>query len=448
MTVNSDDPGNPPPPPDEDNTSAGTAETLRSIASNPTRLPTTADVLRALSELGAQQAFQLDPKLIKSLGDVALPHVPVPDLMTSEAIIQLKESVNFAAADIRPAFDYFEITRRSLADSVSVAALYNHLIRTPPPAAPRQNRDPQDFFNERAVDISSKKDLLKAFAAVQEKQSRHRPIWRGQVNSTWAVHSSLYRRLESQPVTEDRLVEAEIAGLDWAGEWDIPTSQALRFLADLQHNGAPTRLMDVTTDPEIAAWFAVEEDETNEHEAGLVIGWGRSPILKTGVAAVSSDRPTDSPKPYWHPWKSSEQRIRVDWGTGTKTWTWFPPALNERMRAQRAGFLLEAGAILSDEVVQVFSDALSKDWLASEITRATSVIGLPSRHDVLTKPNDANLVPLFVFRIAPEAKPEIRTYLETKGLRTSSIYPDLPGLVSFLRGPFGPGLAQSIQPFA
>lgn len=421
-------------------------------------IPTTDDALKRLNALGAQSALQIDPEVLKRVTAQALDlsqFAPVHSLDFSR-IMQASGALSQIAAivgrvppiEFPPSFwQTFEVTRRSLLDSVSVPSLYpllsarDNAFKSSTPTHARRTRSPEAFFSQHAVEVTSLEQLLKTLSVIQAKQARHRPIWRGQQNATWAVHSSLYRRLESRTVTEDRLVEAETGALELAKEWGIRTTDALKFLADLQHKGAPTRLMDVTTDPEIATWFAVEEHPDHEASDGMVIGWGRVPILKSGISTLSDNRPNEAPLPFWHVWTSDDDRRRVDWGTGTRTWTWFPPALNERMRAQRAGFLFEAGALLTDAIVEVFSGALDQDWRESEITRATSVVGLPARHDVLTKPNAANLVPMFVLRVAAAAKPSIRDYLRGKGLAAQTIYPDLSGLVSYLNGPFGPGLA-------
>lgn len=102
------------------------------------------------------------------------------------------------------------------------------------------------------------------------------------------------------------------------------------------------------------------------------------------------------------------------------------------MRAQRAGFLLHGAPIVTDDIAEVFTDALELDWHPRELERATSVLALPTRHDVKAKPNRANIVPLFSFRILREAKAPIREYLARVGLIPSTIYPDLGGLVRHL----------------
>lgn len=418
-------------------------------------LPRTDDVLRKFAALGAQQAFQIDPAVLErfqvSVHDLAATIKPPTFDVSSLVTPALINSLNLSALSI-PSMklpDSFwksiNLTSQFLRSSASIDSLYSAAQlagagRVPrAPLEPRATRTPEAFFSEHIVEVRDVRSLLKAFGAVQAKHHPHRPVWRGQQDATWAVHSSLHRRLErTSAVDEDRLVEAEISTLIAAREWGMRARRPIEFLAKLQHHGAPTRLMDATVDPEIATWFAVEAHPELDEVDGLVLGWGRAPRLRAGIAGSPESVPDEDSVPFWHAWTDSEQRHRVDWGTGTKTWTWFPPALSDRMRAQRAGFLLEAGPILTDDVVAVFSGLLSQDWRASEIERATSIVGLPSRHDVLTKPNEANLVPVFAFRIHASAKGEIRDYLALKGLTYSTVYPDLGGLVEHLRGPFGP----------
>lgn len=417
-------------------------------------LPRTEDVLQKFAALGAQQAFQIDPAILEQfqvpLLNLAATIKPLTLDVSKWMTPALIESLKLSALDL-PSFEFpdsfwksINVTSRFLKDSASIDALYSATQLaiaggSHGPSKPRASRTPETFFGEYVAEVRDVRSLLKALSAVQTKHHLHRPVWRGQQDATWAVHSSLHRRLEeSRSVDEDRLVAAEMSTLNSVREWGMRARRPIEFFAKLQHHGAPTRLLDATVDPEVATWFAVEAHPELDEVDGLVLGWGRAPRKKAGIAATAESVADEEGVPFWHAWTDSEQRHRVDWGTGTKTWTWFPPALSDRMRAQRAGFLLEAGPILTDDVVAVFSGALSQDWRASEIARATSIVGLPSRHDVLTKPNGANLVPLFAFRILASAKRDIREYLARKGLVYSVVYPDLGGLVQHLRGPFGP----------
>jgi len=337
----------------------------------------------------------------------------------------------------------FRVTTRLLGESVSVPALYSSdqlaLRRSEEHEKPRVSRTAQAFFDEHAVDVTDVRSLLKALSVVQDKHHEHRLVWRGQQDTSWPVHSSLYRKLAASALpTEDRLITAELTGMQLARQWGESTGSALKFFADLQHYGAPTRLLDATLDPEIAAWFAIEESPMHDEKDGRMIAWGRTVRTTARKVSVPDDELSDRDAvPFWHTWTSDEERGRLGWGTGSRTWSWFPPALSDRMRAQRAGFLLEAGPLVTPTVAAVISDGLTQDWRVAEITRATSIVGIPSVHDARTKPNEAHLVPLFSFRIAASAKPAIREYLKSKGLFFSTVYPDHGGLVEYLKGPFG-----------
>ncbi|WP_343317526.1 FRG domain-containing protein [Arthrobacter sp. TMP15] len=340
-------------------------------------------------------------------------------------------------------WEQLHINTRLLSESVSIPSLYtaaqlemrNHEQKS----IPRSDRSAETFFDEHSAVITDVRSLLKALSVIQDKHHVHRLVWRGQQDTAWPVHSSLYRKVqESTQPSEEELIAAEMAGMHHAGRWGQNTSPALKFFADLQHYGAPTRLLDASLDPEIATWFATEADPALDEKDGRVVAWGRA--VRTTARKVSDmDDPLSAgvDVPFWHSWTTDEERGLVGWGTGSRTWSWFPPALSDRMRAQRAGFLLEAAPLITPKVAQVLSDGVTHDWRVSEITRATSIIGLPSRHDVRTKPNEANMVPIFSLRITASAKPTIREYLERKGLSFPTVYPDRGGLVNYLKGPFG-----------
>jgi hypothetical protein len=95
--------------------------------------------------------------------------------------------------------------------------------------------------------------------------------WRGQNDSTWNLSASLYRRLakDGSTVTENMMRDAELEILKEARRWGLgrdlgPSATDMHMLAVLQHHGVPTRLIDVTSNPMTALWFAVEEDTPDE----------------------------------------------------------------------------------------------------------------------------------------------------------------------------------------
>lgn len=84
--------------------------------------------------------------------------------------------------------------------------------------------------------------------------------WRGHSDATYRLHSTLYRHLDrGRGVTEGSLVKFEQLILEAARtKWRFDDRGALELMAQFQHLGAPTRMLDVTFNPLIALWFAVE----------------------------------------------------------------------------------------------------------------------------------------------------------------------------------------------
>ena len=99
-------------------------------------------------------------------------------------------------------------------------------------------------------------------------------VWRGHVDASWPLHSSLYRRVmwtngvTNAPPDEATFAIEEATILAEVHKWGLHTGgqgrlSAMSQLAVLQHYGAPTRLIDVTFNPLIGLWFAVEEQWEN-----------------------------------------------------------------------------------------------------------------------------------------------------------------------------------------
>lgn len=421
---------------------------MADLGDEPTGEHSSAEQRADLTRAAANFVFDLDPKLLESTRAFIQSSALVTNSDTWERIRQLvvesslsestlqrlKEAMaRYTVPSIPIDTNALNVTIDSLLKAQSRPSLYRELPAKA--AVARTSRTVEQFFQVHEVEIDGVRPLLAELARAQTKHARLRPVWRGQQDASWPIRSSLSRHIgPAGEVDEDALVSSEIDTLAAAERWGLAPPRALRFLADLQHNGAPTRLIDASADPEVAAWFAVEEDSKYDQQPGRIVGWGRvSAPRQRGTPAQPVDPPDEGPLPFWHAWNEKQERVRVEWGTGTRTWSWFPNPLNERMRAQRGGFLFDAGPIISDPILEIFEAAMGEDWRVDEITRATSVIGVPTKHDVVAKANDANIVPLFSFRITPEAKPAIREYLSNKSMTEHSVYPDFAGLVAHLR---------------
>lgn len=106
-------------------------------------------------------------------------------------------------------------------------------------------------------------------------------VWRGVGDSSWGVHSSISRVFDERYLHQGS--EAEVAKFEqhimasatqWNLDWQALGGRlsGLEFLAKLQHHGIPTRLIDVTYQPLVALWFAVQELEHAGCD-GRVICW-------------------------------------------------------------------------------------------------------------------------------------------------------------------------------
>ena len=309
------------------------------------------------------------------------------------------------------------------------------------------------YFESAERHVTSFAALNAAIADLIKHTGGLRLVWRGQADAAWGIHSGLYRRLmeingvknplekprgEQPYPTEDQMVAAEQMILKQARtNWRFDGMSALETFARIQHEGGLTRLLDVTNNPYIAAWFAVESDDY-EQKDGRIVAFATSP-------ASSSDEPIDdSPvtlnefwgdyEPPWHLWGDDKTRQKMDWGTGANRRIWVPPVYHDRIAAQNAAFLLDGVPITTYKVRSYLLNSENKPWNRSDILAASSVISKFLKPTRTPRANSANLAPTFTFRIASEAKKEIRNMLTSSfGYTRASIYPDMSEFAQYTR---------------
>jgi len=325
-------------------------------------------------------------------------------------------------------------------------------IEEPPTSYSSRLSSPGDYFADQEALVGSMSDLNQVIHRLTDKAQSIPLVWRGQQNADWGLHSSLFRQLaalkgvvppEDKPTgvqpypSEDDMVVAERAILRVAREsWRFGQMTAMETLARLQHQGAPTRLLDVTRNPYIAAWFAVEANDEHDDADARLFALGTEPMrkapegesTKVSHAALSSAL-TQSFEPFWHAFDSPEMRQKLDWGTGSNRLVWVPPEYDPRIAAQNAAFVLDGVPMFTRRVSRYFKTSDGHSWTKADLLASASIYA--RMYSTTRKPpyNGAHIAPSFSIRIRADAKPEIRRMLERWfGYSRATIYPDFGGL--------------------
>lgn len=251
--------------------------------------------------------------------------------------------------------------------------------------------------------------------------------WRGVHDAAYSLHSSLYRRLNSKlatPPDEDQLVEFEEAALARARQsWRFDNLSALETLAHMQHYGGPTRLLDVTYNPLIALWFAVEQKFDASGRA-IPDRDGRVFAMDVTGRQVSLDETWGS---RGVPWKDFDPQ---QWRRPLPK-IWRPPSYNERIPAQNSAFLIGGVPMMNaGDNSRLYRKGPGQAttmgmWSIEEVREALSV---PVRMNQIRRLR-AESTPTFTLRISANCKGALRDLLEERfGWNSSTIYPDLFGM--------------------
>jgi hypothetical protein len=269
------------------------------------------------------------------------------------------------------------------------------------------------FWSERGLlePGGDAEHVLGKVARVTTWSTECRFVWRGHPDPDWKLHSALFQRIQQSdgaPPDEERLREVESALLrravrrDLGGDLDTPELQ--RF-AVLQHHGTATRLLDVTTDPMIALWFACA-DEVQSHKQGVLFAIEAS-------AALHLD------------WEEDRSVAQIVDALGDEQLAVFwPRPVDARIQVQRGAFVF--GPVPAEP----------------ETRAATSIplrVGDPqaARHRVIVgrqqvfgpRGRGRPLIPsVLAIRIPSHTKRRLLRILETAyGYSAETIYPDIDG---------------------
>lgn len=302
-----------------------------------------------------------------------------------------------------------------------------------------------EFFKPWERVITSFDDIAEPLTTLFErwvKDDARLFAWRGVVDASWPLHSSLYRRAlwtssSMKAPDEAHLYELEGRVLASVHRWGLHDGDRGRLsilaqLATLQHFGAPTRLIDVTMNAYIGLWFAVQPRYENGIPMSTEIDGRLFAIDITNRLINEDEGKRDWPDAMHRPWRIPEAISGTEWCR--HTWAWRPPAFERRIAAQNGAFLF--GGVPRTGLGLVWPKGTASHgagrWNQDEVRRHVSVPLRLHVADPKAGGVSADGQPSYTFRIKGSAKPEIRARLASLfGYTHATIYPDFPGFAEY-----------------
>jgi FRG domain len=262
-------------------------------------------------------------------------------------------------------------------------------------------------------------------------------VWRGVHDASFAMHSSLYRhtsRRLGHHANERELLTAERAIFDEAANtWGLRDGGALQLLAELQHTGTPTRLLDFSTDPLVALWFAVEQ-RREPAARRLQIDRVDGRVFAVQVGTEVSAHWARSIAPPWWPESDGGRGTPKDWQKTVYVWR---PSASIRRIENQSGVLLVGGVPSTDTPLLTEVGGVKQLLTRDEIRACTSLavrINKASRLEGEGRGRPAKAPLAFTCRIPAGRKRAIREELEKRDpakFKHSFMYQDHAGFAAF-----------------
>jgi len=265
-------------------------------------------------------------------------------------------------------------------------------------------------------------------------RQRHHFFYRGQVCKDWGLESSLFRQLKSRKGDLPRCFEIEQDAkrefesqlhlhMDPAGFPD--TKDWLGLWALMQHYGAPTRLLDWTASPYVAAYFAVESGNQSDGLIWVLNDW------------ALGDRMQEQYPDDWSKWDESRTRPSNNWAKVTKSfnrnWERFfdensapqifffqPDKKSPRVVAQQ-GWLSTSLNLFAD-----YETAVATQY-ENHRNDPKNHVGFDSETTECWKYWNSKIV------IPKELKPEFLRRLQIMNITANSLFPGIGGLGQSVR---------------
>jgi hypothetical protein len=172
-------------------------------------------------------------------------------------------------------------------------------------------------------------------------------MFRGQANAAYGLTSSLERLLGATWSPERAILFEDRSYSQFSSKYllydnsrHVPKSK-LAWLGAMQHFGVPTRLIDFTTSPYVALYFAIETYPFDSSQDFAVFAIDYSKLMDASITYIASERPNFNETRKSINAKQDEVFEQVvDLGKYDVAWIAEPRELNARMDRQEGTFLL------------------------------------------------------------------------------------------------------------
>lgn len=275
------------------------------------------------------------------------------------------------------------------------------------------------------IEAKGSRHLFARIGAIGGFSSEARIVWRGFSSIDYPLTSSLQRQRHYHDEAEMRRDEAET--LAAAREWGLGFRQYgwasdLQLLADLQHYGTSTRLIDVSNNPMTALWFACQRPSTKVSGRevstdGLLlaintVGWPHYGRGNPGSSYSALERPLS-----WELEEALSENVPF------VVESLLP---NDRMKAQEGLFLAAKIPPRRERVGPFHSFRINYEQTASQLLEAQL-----TERPLSTHPRPEAL-PFVALKIPARMKQRILERLANSYNRNASVlFPDFEGFKNF-----------------
>lgn len=267
------------------------------------------------------------------------------------------------------------------------------------------------------------RQILSVLSWVHNSFKNFVPLWRGQAQYQFGVEPGMHTRVlnSSLPHEENTVRSATRRLITDARKMKLDQFHGnilpdLALLAHLQHHGAATPLLDVTTDPLVALWMTVFASPENPSEYDSEKG---SLFLIKRPPEERWIDPLDS-REYWSRPGSNDtsnpESSNIAGCLKGQYWWYRAPDVTERLRIQRGSFL----------IAELDKGCDRKDFTFRVNAAVNGVNSIRNRIEKIGRPSNGQIGKVEIFRIVVPAasKKFLRRILSDRsGLTPEVIYP-------------------------